>query len=166
VRPDPIVTERLVLRPLAPGSARALADGDYSGLDAGADWPTEATAIVALRAASDPGALTWLIVHDDLVIGECGLKHAPGPDGSAEIAYGLGAAWRGHGYGAEAVGGLVGWLADLPGCERLTAEVHESNLPSRRLLERLGFTVDHLARPYVWYGRLIRAAPRRGTARG
>lgn len=166
MRPDPIVTERLVLRPLDPGSAHALADGDYSGLDAGADWPTGATPIVMMRAAADPGALTWLIVHDDLVIGECGLKHAPGPDGSAEIAYGLGAAWRGDGYGAEAVGGLVGWLAHLPGCDRLTAEVHESNLPSRRILERLGFTIDHLAPPYVWYGRLTRAAPRRGTARG
>jgi RimJ/RimL family protein N-acetyltransferase len=166
VRPDPIVTERLVLRPLGPGSARALADGDYSGLDAGAGWPTEATPIVAMRAAADPGALTWLIVRDDLVIGECGLKHAPGPDGSAELAYGLGAAWWGDGYGGEAVAGLVGWLAGLPGCDRLTAEVHESNVASRRLLERLGFTVDHLARPYVWYGRLMRAVPRRGTARG
>lgn len=167
MRPDAIVTERLVLRPLGPGPARAIADGDYSGLDAGIGWPTEATPIVAMRAAADPGALTWLIVHDDLVIGECGLKHAPGPDGSAEIGYGLGAAWRGDGYGAEAVRGLVGWLTNLPGCHRLTAEVHESNLPSRRLLERLAFTIDQLAPPYVWYSRVIgQAAPLRGTEPG
>lgn len=151
MRPSAIVTERLLLRPLGAVPAWAIAHGDYSGLDAGAGWPTEATPIVAMRAATDPGALTWLILRDELVIGECGLKHAPGPEGSAEIGYGLGAAWRGDGIGTEAVGGLVGWLANTADCRRLTAEVHETNLASRRLLERLGFTIDHLAPPYVWY---------------
>jgi RimJ/RimL family protein N-acetyltransferase len=90
---------------------------------------------------------------DGRAIGECGMKHAPGPDGAAEIGYGMGAAWRANGYGTEAVRGLVGWMGGLPDCRRVTAEVHESNLASRRLLERLGFTVDHLATPYVWYTR-------------
>lgn len=151
--PEAIVTERLLLRPLEGAPARALAAGDYSGLSLGAGWPTEVTPIVAARAAADPGALTWLIVREGLVIGECGLKHGPAPDGSAEIEYGVGAAWRGRGLGAEAVRGLVDRLATMPGCRRLTAEVHESNLASRRLLERLGFTVDDLSPPYVWYGR-------------
>jgi RimJ/RimL family protein N-acetyltransferase len=155
VRPEAIFTERLVLRPLGPGPAQAIADGDYDGLTAGSDWPTETTPIVAMRAAADPGALTWLIVRDGMVIGECGLKHAPGPDGATEIGYGMGAAWRGDGYGTEAVRGLVEWLTDLPGCLRVTAEVHESNLPSRRLLERLGFSIDRLTSPYVWYARTL-----------
>ena len=154
MRPDAIATERLLLRPLGHGPARAIADGDYSGLVPGPGWPTDTTAIVALRAAADPGALTWLILRDRLVIGECGLKHAPSPDGSVEIAYGVGAPWRGRGLGAEAVRGLVGWLSGVPACRRLTAEVHESNLASRRLLERLGFTVEHLSRPYVGYSLL------------
>jgi ribosomal-protein-alanine N-acetyltransferase len=157
VTPDAIVTERLVLRPLGPGPAQALADGDYSGITPGNTWPTEATPIVAMRAAADPGALTWLIMLGGLAIGECGLKHAPGPDGSAEIGYGMGAAWRANGYGTEAVRGLVGWMGNLPDCHRVTAEVHESNLASRRLLERLGFTIDRLAAPYVWYARAMRS---------
>jgi RimJ/RimL family protein N-acetyltransferase len=161
VTPDAIATDRLLLRPLGPGPARAIAAGDYSGFAPGPGWPTDTTAIVALRAATDPGALTWLILRDGLVIGECGLKHAPAPDGSAEIEYGVGAAWRGKGLGAEAVRGLVGWLAGMPGCLRLTAEVHETNTASRRLLERLGFTVESLASPYVWYSRLTRATARR-----
>lgn len=171
MKPDAIVTERLLLRPLGCASARAIADGDYSGFSAGAGWPTETTAIVALRAATDPGALTWLIVREGLVIGECGLKHGPSPDGSAEIEYGMGAAWRGRGFGVEAVRGLVGWLANMPACRRLTAEVHETNLASRRLLERLGFTIDDLTPPYVWYscrpgGRPtgVRAGRRSGRA--
>lgn len=40
----------------------------------------------------------------------------------------------------------------------VTAEVHESNLASRRLLERLNFTIDHLSSPYVWYTRPVRPA--------
>jgi RimJ/RimL family protein N-acetyltransferase len=156
VRPEAIVTERLSLRPLSPGRARAIADGDYSGVTLGADWPTAATPLVMTRAAADPGALTWLIVRDGLVIGECGLKHALDADGSAEIGYGVGAAWWGAGYGTEAVRGLVGWLADVPDCRRLTAEVHETNVASRRLLERLGFTIEALAPPYVWYAQVIR----------
>jgi RimJ/RimL family protein N-acetyltransferase len=167
VKPDAIVTERLLLRPLERAPAQAMADGDYSGFSAGAGWPTETTAIAALRAATDPGALTWLIVCEGLVIGECGLKHGPAHDGSAEIGYAVGAAWRGKGFGVEAVRGLVGWLANVPACRRLTAEVHEANLASRRLLERLGFTIDHLAPPYVWYTRSIwQAAPRPGTGSG
>ncbi|MCW2945765.1 MAG: uncharacterized protein JWR24_2482 [Actinoallomurus sp.] len=153
---DAIVTERLVLRPLGREPARAMAGGDYSGITPGSGWPTDVTSIVAQRAAADPDALTWLITHDGAVIGECGLKHAPSSDGSVEIGYGLGAAWRANGYGTEAVGGLVEWLEDLAGCRRVIAEVHESNTPSRRLLERLGFSIDHLMPPYVWYARAVR----------
>jgi RimJ/RimL family protein N-acetyltransferase len=156
VRADPIATGRLVLRPLRPGAAQAIADGDYSGLTPGAGWPTDATPIVATRAAADPGALTWLISRAGAVIGECGLKHAVDADGSTEIGYGVSAAFRANGYGTEAVGGLVAWLGDRPGCRRLTAEVHETNLASRRLLERLGFAVDALASPYVWYALTLR----------
>jgi RimJ/RimL family protein N-acetyltransferase len=156
VRPEPIRTARLELRPLTAAAANALAGGDYSRVRPGAGWPTEATAIVAMRAAADPGALTWLIARCGKVIGECGLKHAPGPDGSAEIGYGVGAAWRANGYGTEAVRGLVEWLPNVPGCRRVTAEVHETNLASRRLLERLSFTVEDLAPPYVWYSRPLR----------
>jgi RimJ/RimL family protein N-acetyltransferase len=133
-----------------------MARGDYSAVTAASGWPTGATPLVAQRAAIDPGAATWLITTDDLVIGECGLKHAPGPDGSVEIGYGLGAGWRSNGYGTEAVAGLLEWLGTLVACRRVTAEVHETNTPSRRLLERLGFSVDLLASPWVWYARAMR----------
>lgn len=162
MRPEPILTPRLVLRPLDPDTARAIADGDYSGVAAGRGWPTEVAALIARHSLLDPGALTWLITCDDLVIGECGLKHTPEPDGSGEIGYGLAAAWRSKGYGGEAVGGLVGRLRELS-LRRLTAEVHESNQPSRRLLERIGFGQEHADPPYLWYSRALdaTAAPQR-----
>jgi RimJ/RimL family protein N-acetyltransferase len=153
---DRIVTRRLVLRRLEPGSARALAEGDCSGVVPAAGWPTDTTPIVALRAAEDAEALTWLIHHDGAVIGECGLNHGPDADGAVEIGYGLGAPWRSQGYGTEAIRGLLDRLTELPDCRQVTAEVHEGNLPSRRLLERLGFSVDALTPPYVWYARALR----------
>lgn len=155
-RVDRIVTRRLVLRRLDPRAARALAQGDRGGLVAARGWPTDATVIVAHRAADDAEALTWLIHHDGAVIGECGLKHGPDADGMVEIGYGLGASWRSQGYGTEAIRGLLDRLAELPAYRRVTAEVHEGNLSSRRLLERLGFSIDALTPPYVWYSRPLR----------
>lgn len=152
---EPIVTDRLVLRPLSLDAARAIAEGDYSGVNAGRGWPTETTSLVARLSVVDPGALTWLVTHDDLVIGECGLKHAPDADGTAEIGYGLGAGWRSNGYGTEAVAGLVDRLRATALCRRLTAEVHETNVPSRRLLERLRFTLDRSDPPFLWYTRAL-----------
>jgi RimJ/RimL family protein N-acetyltransferase len=153
---DAIVTERLVLRWLGRESARALARGDYSSVTPAAGWPTDATPIVAGRTAVDPGAATWLITYDGEVIGECGTKHAPDSVGATEIGYGLGAPWRARGYGTEAIRALLSWLEAQPGCRRVLAEVHETNTPSRRLLERLGFAVHDLRPPYVWYARDFR----------
>jgi RimJ/RimL family protein N-acetyltransferase len=152
---EPIVTARLVLRHLGPDAARAIADGDYSGVSAGRGWPTETTSLVARLTVIDPGALTWLITHADLVIGECGLKHAPDTDGTAEIGYGLGTGWRSKGYGTEAVAALMDHLHTTAVCRRLTAEVHETNVPSRRLLERLGFALDRPDPPFLWYTRAL-----------
>jgi len=99
---------------------------------------------VTLRDGPTPGA----------VIGECGWKGGPDPEGSAEIGYGLAPPWREQGYGTEAVGAFAGWALRQPGCYRLLAEVHEGNAASRRLVERLGFTLDRRAEPYLWYARV------------
>lgn len=150
---EAIVTERLVLRRLGRAAARAFTRGDFTSVTPARGWPTDATAIIARQTAADPDAATWLITRDGAVIGECGLKHPPGRDGTTEIGYDLGAPWRGRGYGTEAVRGLLTWLDTLPGCRRVLAEVHQSNLASRRLLERLGFTADDPCPPYLWYAR-------------
>ena len=148
-----IITERLVLEPLDPERAGRLADGDVSGTTPGAGWPYDDTPLMAAVAAASPAATTWLITRDGAVIGECGMKHAIEADGSVEIGYGLAVPWRSHGYGAEAIGGMLEWLENLPECRRVVAEIHQTNMASRRLVERLGFTVDRLDPPYVWYAR-------------
>ncbi len=71
-----------------------------------------------------------------LLIGECGTKGGPDPDGTVEIGYGLAAPWCGRGYGRELVAGLSAWLLDRHGAAHtIVAEVRADNLPSPWALE-------------------------------
>ena len=85
------------------------------------------------------------------VVGDCGWKGGPGPDGRAEIGYGLAASVRGRGLGTEMVRTLTGWALSQPGCTSVVAEVLADNLPSRRALERAGFALDRVDGGDVWY---------------
>lgn len=58
---------------------------------------------------------------------------------TADIAYLLGSAFWGCGYGTEAVAALVAWLWHHTEVARIEATLDVRNVPSRRLLERLGF---------------------------
>jgi len=103
-------------------------------------WPHDDTAdALAFTAA---GAWTWLILDDERrVAGECGVKAPPDESGRVEIGYGLAAPSRGHGLGLRAVGELLYELASTGLVREVVAGVHPGNIASRRLLERLGFTV-------------------------
>lgn len=144
---------------MSPALAAAVVDGDLTDLQRAPGWPTADT-LDGLRiglAGTAPGEpdLGWFVVRRDTgeIIGDCGWKGGPDPTGTAEIGYGMAAPLRGRGYGGEAVGGLASWALSQPGCRRLTAEVRTENLPSRRLLERLGFTLWRSEPPHVWYER-------------
>lgn len=131
-------------------------------MSAAPGWP-HADTLIALQLEIDrspPGhPAGWFVTLRDgptpgAVIGECGWKGGPDPEGSAEIGYGLAPPWRERGYGTEVVGALAGWALRQSSCRRLTAYVHEDNVASRRLVERLGFTVDRRESPYLWYARV------------
>lgn len=103
-------------------------------------WPHDDTA-TALRATAEHGATagTFLIVHGDDVVGDCGWRAAPDSAGQVEIGYGLARPQRGRGWGSAAVAALCSWSADQDGVRSLRAETHADNRPSQRLLRRLGF---------------------------
>ncbi|OFI38497.1 hypothetical protein BIU82_04020 [Arthrobacter sp. SW1] len=69
---------------------------------------------------------------------------APGPlaSGCASLGYVLHPDHHGLGYGREAAAAMVEWLFTERNARTVFAGVYEPNLPSRRLLEGLGFTVD------------------------
>jgi ribosomal-protein-alanine N-acetyltransferase len=119
-------------------------------LPAAPGWPHADTAD-GLRFA-ELGGWTWLVVDDDgRVAGECGVKAAPGPDGTVEIGYGLAPASRGRGLGRRVVAALVDELRTRDGVRAIGAEVHVTNTASRRVLETAGFTVDEVDGPRLRY---------------
>jgi [ribosomal protein S5]-alanine N-acetyltransferase len=112
--------------------------GDLGGLDVAAGWPHEDTA--PGLSFLDSGGEVFLIVDDEgRVTGECGTKGPPNDTGVVEIGYGLAGPSRGRGLGSAAVAALVDRLAGDPAVRAIEAEVHVGNVPSIRVIERLGF---------------------------
>jgi RimJ/RimL family protein N-acetyltransferase len=144
-RHAPLTTERLVLLPQTLESARALLAGEDAGLPLADGYP-HADTLDALRMFVENGSTDddggWFVtLADGRVIGDCGTIGWTDQDGRVEIGYGLAAPYRGKGYGTEAVRVLADWVAAQPGVTAVTAEVEVGNNASRRLLERLGFTL-------------------------
>ena len=141
----PLTTERLHLEPVTAEMAAAVIAGDFSaltaaGITAAAGWPHEDTADGLAMVVKTGLPLSWLIVADGAVIGDCGL-HGPGEDaGLVEIGYGLAEPSRGQGYGSEAVAAITGWLLSQPEVRQVRACTLTDNMPSRRVLEKAGFT--------------------------
>jgi RimJ/RimL family protein N-acetyltransferase len=102
----------------------------------------------ALGANPAPG---WLISLGGRIIGDCGTFGWPDHSGEVEIGYGLAEPYRGQGYGTEAVQGLCGWLSVHAGARRITADVLDVNVASRRLLTKLGFIVTARRGEHVTY---------------
>ena len=90
----------------------------------------------------------WLAVRraDRRIVGDLGTHGPPDGEGSVEIGYSFAPSVRGQGIGSAAVGALVRRLSSVAAVHQITAVTGAGNVPSRRLLERLGFQVtDQLA---------------------
>jgi RimJ/RimL family protein N-acetyltransferase len=158
LRLAPLPTARLRLEPLTVEMARAILASDLSGLAAAgltaADgWPHDDTAdglAGAVKTGYPPG---WLITADGAVIGDIGTHGPVDEAGRVEIGYGLAAPSRGQGYGSEAVAAVTEWLLRQPGVREVRAHTLTSNAPSRRVLEKAGFTYVGLDEGEALYQR-------------
>jgi RimJ/RimL family protein N-acetyltransferase len=147
---DNLETDRLILRrrrvedawiyrylwterdPRVPDRRKIDADGRPSVEDVAA-W------IRAERDNPAPGVLGVTRRDTGDVIGYCGLVfHGNGAPDEPELAFELLRSAHGAGYATEAAAAVVAW-ADAVGYDRLWATVRDWNLPSRRVLEKLGF---------------------------
>ncbi|MEM8632162.1 MAG: GNAT family N-acetyltransferase [Pseudomonadota bacterium] len=165
-------TARLRLRPFLDGEAGRLAQlagapalarmmGSVPlpfSAEAAAEW-------MALRAWDNPpGFMLAICDPADLLLGGVGVGPAP----QFDFGYFIGADYAGRGYATEAGQAVVAEVfagRDAP--VALSASCFQDNLPSRRVLEKLGF---HYARSSVgrskarlepgpiWQYRLTRAA--------
>ncbi|HWE61498.1 MAG TPA: GNAT family N-acetyltransferase [Chloroflexota bacterium] len=146
-----LYTERLTLIPFSRDLVQlAMTDKAALGhlLDARvpADWPgpdlEEILPFIDDAQAAKPERAQWImiILHttDRTLIGSAGFKDLPDELGTVELGYGLITAYRGQGYATEAGRALSAWASSQPHVRRVTAECLHDNLPSIRVLERLG----------------------------
>ena len=141
-------TERLILTPEDPSDAEWFAEllnargmGTFTVADAlrRIDVMTETietTGIGALvlRKRPDGEALGYTAI----VVGRCSLDEP-------ELAYELLPCAHGHGYATEAARALLDAAFDT-GRRRIWATIGSSNAPSLRVVEKLGFHLDHCTR--------------------
>ena len=143
-----IVTERLRLRQLEVGEARALLDGRaHPARPWISGYPIEGTLIAVeaflrqVSAAGGPGPYgVYQLVRqtDSLVVGDIGFHAPPDRSGTVTVGYGLAPPARGRGYATEALRGIIDWALEQPEVRRVEADTSHGNLASRRVMERAG----------------------------
>ena len=130
------------LRQVTHEVARAVVEGLPLPVAHAPDWPHPDTADAVRPLADHPddtGPGTFLVVEDDVVVGDVGWFGPPDEDGFCEVGWGLAPSARGRGVATEAVRQLLAWCAQQ-GARSVRAEVLPDNLPSLALAARLGFT--------------------------
>lgn len=80
----------------------------------------------------------WFIYLADKRIGDVCFKGLSS-GGSVEIGYGLLPEFWGNGYATEAVMAMTEWASKQPGVKFIEAEAEDSNIASKRVLEKAGY---------------------------
>ena len=139
-------TERLTLRPLAPGDAEAYAAMRYHPKVA--RWlppppvePAEAVRNSIERFAAgwrERGYAPWGIFRAGQLIGHGGLNYVP-EFGETEVLWALHPRAWGRGYATETARAMIDYAFGKLGHEVLHSGARVSNSASRRVLEKCGF---------------------------
>jgi 8-oxo-dGTP diphosphatase len=174
----PIRTERLLLRPLEAGDAKALTRlvNDYSvaGNLARVPFPYReglAEEWIASTHAQIAGGDAWhlAITRDGTLVGCVGLT--PKKDALPELGYWVGRKFWGYGIAREAAAALLDWAERRHGMREFRASALSDNAASQAVLRRLGFTESGTAHePFLSRNRdmavtLFRRAPQAPAAR-
>ena len=119
------------------------------GVSVPPEWPPELYSRPALMAVleqladrAEHGWSTWYLVGRESgggLVGVCGFKGRPDPDGVVEISYSICPAFRNVGFASEAVERLSRWAFTHAGVQTVTAETLPHLRQSIRVLEKNGF---------------------------
>lgn len=161
-----IETSRLTLIPLSEAQLRQCLENypEFEaalGLEISGEALSEATrqaAIIKLwrmthNAAEAIWFTYWVLVNKarNRAIGMAGFKGPPNESHEVEIGYGLQPAYQNQGFMTEAVAGLLEWVFTQQPVIVIIAITEKDNLPSQRVLEKLGFLrVDETETNYTW----------------
>jgi RimJ/RimL family protein N-acetyltransferase len=158
-------TERLLLRPVRAEDVDRMLE--YRNLPEVTRWllRTEVDP-VSFRAAwsgvaQDPDDHSVAVVADGVVIGTVSLEvvDGMGQPGAptrtdAQLGYIFDPAYGGHGYATEAVAAMVAHAFDALGVRRITAGCFADNLPSVRVLEKVGMRREQHGIGDSWHAEL------------
>ena len=148
--PTDLTTTRLLLRPLAPGAAVALLDGDRDraaalvAADLAEAWPADDLRAVLIPQARLGGDLRfglWTVIEraSRTVVGSAGFLGAPDARGIIEIGFDVVPDRRRRGYATEAASTLAGWVRTQPEVSGVAARCREDNDGSAGVLRAVGF---------------------------
>ncbi len=90
----------------------------------------------------------WFIETENKVVGNITLKNISMMMGYAEIGYSVGEEFHGKGVATAAIKTLLARVFSETKIRRITAIVHEKNLASLRVLEKLAFQREGLLREH------------------
>jgi RimJ/RimL family protein N-acetyltransferase len=151
LKPDyPLKTGRLLLRPFEPGDLddfyayRSRPEvfrylyGESVSREECAELLDKLVSDNELTAEGQRLALAVYLPEADRVIGSAVLKWRSEKDRQGEIGYSLNPEFHGHGYATEAAGAVLELGFGRLGLHRIVAECDPRNVPSWRLMERLG----------------------------
>jgi ribosomal-protein-alanine N-acetyltransferase len=158
-QPTTIETPRLVLRPLVPGDAPAIAR--LAGRREIAD-----TTISIPHPCAEPQAREWILARttqsggkemafaitlkrDGGLVGTVGLREIDPEHAQAEMGFWIGVEWWGQGYATEAARAVVGFAFDTLKLNRVCAHHMVRNAASGRVLEKVGLKPEGLLRQRV-----------------
>lgn len=82
----------------------------------------------------------WLFIskEDNSIVGDGGFKGTPDKNGIIDIGYAVVEAQRRKGFAMEAVSALINWGLSQDGVTAVTADCLDDNIPSIKILRKLG----------------------------
>lgn len=165
--PQPIETERLLLRRSRPEDAATIsAYRSDPNVNRQQGWDrTDLEGVLADivemsgRAPGEPGGWVQFTVEErggGRIVGDVGLSVADGEPGVIKVGYTIDPAFQGLGYATEAIRALVEYAFETLGAEVVRAHASAENAPSIRVAEKIGMRlverVEHREGDEVWYG--------------
>jgi [ribosomal protein S5]-alanine N-acetyltransferase len=134
-----IETRRLTLVLESPEDVRTRLAG--MSLSEKAELSPDWLALVDAATCADPWIHGFALVQriDNAVVGSCGFKGSPTPDGVVEIAYGVAPEHQGKGYATEAAQALVSYAFSHSRVRVVRAHTLPQTNASTRVLAKCGF---------------------------
>lgn len=165
--PQPIETERLLLRRSRPEDAATIsAYRSDPNVNRQQGWDrTDLEGVLADivemsgRSPGEPGGWVQFTVEErggGRIVGDVGLSVADGEPGVIKVGYTIDPAFQGLGYATEAIRALVDYAFETLGAELVRAHASAENAPSIRVAEKVGMRLverfEHREGDEVWYG--------------